>query len=185
MQSLTSHIILNLILNKYWRKESITAKEFIDTAENGDILLFRRDAFLCKMQRTITSSEYDHVGMIIQTEEKGQRKILLLESVYYDGGVRLVDLSDPESLHALLTSETMLVYRKLTGIERDEFFVQDLTEALSKVLHKKYGIHFFNFWRRSNRFNDIGENRKFHWGELVAKMYKMIGLIEDNKGSWR
>ena len=121
--------------------------------------------------------------MIILTEVNKQRKVLLLESVYYDGGVRLVDLSDAESIHNLLTSHTMLAYRKLNKVERDEIFVQDIAEALSKVLHKKYGMNFFNFWRRSNRFNDIGDDRKFHCGELVAKMYKMIGLIDDSKGS--
>lgn len=170
---------------KCYKKQSITAQEFIDTADNCDILLFRRHAFLCKMQRTLTSSEYDHVGMVVITEDDGERKVLLLESVYYDHGVRLLDLSDPESLRALVGSHTVLVYRKLTGVERDDAFIQDLSDAVSRVLHKKYGMNFFNFWRRSSNGMQIADDRKFHCAELVVKMYKMLGFVSDAKSSSR
>lgn len=168
----------------FWRKDSITAKEFIDTADSGDILLFRKHSFLPKMQRTITSSEYDHVGMIVITEDQGERKCLLLESVYYDDGVRLVDLSDPESFKVLLRSHIKLVYRKLMGVDKSDDFIDDLGEGLGKVLNKKYGINFFNFWRRSGQL-EVSDKRSFHCAELVAKMYKLLGLINNPKGSSR
>lgn len=167
----------------YWRKEAITASEFLANADSGDILLFRKHSFLPKMQRVISSSHYDHVGMIIVTEEQGERKVLLLESVYYDGGVGLIDLTDKDSFRTLLRSHTKLVYRKLDNIERDDDFVDDLQEALFKVLNKKYGMNFFNFWRKSSQMKEITDTRSFHCAELVAKMYKVLGLINTAKGS--
>jgi len=166
----------------YWRKESITSEEFLKTVDSGDIILFRKHAFMPKMQRTITNSEYDHVAMLVIAQDGKERKLLMLESVYYDGGVRLIDLSDPESFNILLNSHTKLVYRKLNGVKRDQGFIDEMEDAIYNVLDKKYGMHFFNFWRRSN-VAEVSKTRSFHCAELVAKMYKMIGLIESEKGS--
>jgi hypothetical protein len=155
----------------------------LSTADSGDILLFRKHSFMPKMQRVFTNSEYDHVAMLIIGKANNEKKLLLLESVYYDDGVRLIDLSDPESFSVLLKSNTKLVYRKLTGIGRDKEFVIDLENALHKVLNKKYGMHFFNFWRRSGHIKEVEDTRSFHCAELIIKMYKMLGLVDTSKGS--
>ena len=128
--------------------------------------------------------------MIIKTEIEGEDKLLLLESVYHDGGVRLIDLSDKESMSNLLSHNTKIVYRKLEGIDRDDEFITMASHALSLVLNKKYGMHFFKFWSQSNagmenEDNGNTPNRSYHCAELVAKFYKMMDLVTDPKGSSR
>lgn len=113
------------------------------------------------------------------------KKVLLLESVYHDNGVRLIDLSDHESFSNLCHSHIKLVYRRLEDIDRDNEFIEKASSALDKVLDKKYGMHFFNFWRQSWSQMEINNKRSFHCAELVAKFYKMMGIITSKKGSSR
>mmetsp|Transcript_21530 Transcript_21530/g.19096 ORF Transcript_21530/g.19096 Transcript_21530/m.19096 type:complete len:163 (+) Transcript_21530:211-699(+) len=50
---------------KFWKDEYIDVKEFKNLADNGDVLLFKSETFGTKMQRVVTRSGYDHVGMIV------------------------------------------------------------------------------------------------------------------------
>ena len=69
----------------------LDVEEFEKFADNGDIILFKSQTFGNKVQRVVTRSGYDHVGMIVLWEtEKDVNTIFLLEAVYNDG-VRLVE----------------------------------------------------------------------------------------------
>ena len=54
-------ILTNLLSNNI----DIDVDEFKDHADNGDLLLFKSQTFGTKVQRVVTRSEYDHVGMIV------------------------------------------------------------------------------------------------------------------------
>ena len=70
---------------------ALDVKEFKQYADNGDILLFKSQTFGTKIQRAVTGSNYDHVGMVVLWEtEEDVNTIFLLEAVY-DDGVRLVE----------------------------------------------------------------------------------------------
>lgn len=43
-------------------------EDFLNIAETGDILLFSTDNFAAKMQRGLTRSKFDHVGLIVKFE---------------------------------------------------------------------------------------------------------------------
>jgi hypothetical protein len=48
----------------------MTERDFIKSAETGDIILFRTENFGAKLQRFFTVSDFDHVGMIIKLQKK-------------------------------------------------------------------------------------------------------------------
>lgn len=50
----------------YLQKDSLTEEEFVESAETGDILLFKTDNLAAKLQRGISGSDYDHVGMVVR-----------------------------------------------------------------------------------------------------------------------
>ena len=51
-------------------KDSMTEAEFIDVAETGDLLLFHTQNLGAKIQRVLTSSDYDHVAMVVKFRKK-------------------------------------------------------------------------------------------------------------------
>lgn len=50
----------------YGCTDSISEKEFFNTAETGDILLFYTKNTGAKIQRMITNSDFDHVAMVVK-----------------------------------------------------------------------------------------------------------------------
>ena len=52
-------------------------KEFKRIADTGDLLLFQGSSFATKVQRVITMSDYDHVGMVLRYSNG---KIVVFES---------------------------------------------------------------------------------------------------------
>ncbi len=44
----------------------MTEKAFRRRVEDGDLLLFRGNAMMNKMQRLVTGSRFDHVGMLVR-----------------------------------------------------------------------------------------------------------------------
>ena len=51
-------------------KDSMTEKQFLNTAETGDILLFHTKNTGATIQRVLTNSEYDHVAMVVKFRKK-------------------------------------------------------------------------------------------------------------------
>lgn len=80
-----------------------------------------------------------------------------------------------------------VTYRPVQDLERDEDLLQNLDGYLEEVLGKKYSVSLSKFWRRSISLkNHEGKpiedvNRTFQCAELVAKMYKVLGLLPDNQ----
>lgn len=50
----------------YDSQDTISEKQFIQTAETGDILLFYTKNTGAQLQRFITNSDFDHVAMVVK-----------------------------------------------------------------------------------------------------------------------
>jgi hypothetical protein len=59
-------------------------EDFVRQADTGDLLLFRSKQFGGKVTRTITKSDFDHVGMILKFEDL-ENEIFMLDATYGNG----------------------------------------------------------------------------------------------------
>ena len=59
-----------IMQNKFWKYDTISELEFLDKADTGDLLLFRtkQNQLGPRITRTLTSSNFDHVAMILKFE---------------------------------------------------------------------------------------------------------------------
>lgn len=66
--------------------ESIPEYNFRVQALNGDLIMFNTKNIMSRVQRSVTNSDYDHVGMVIRIKSDPS-EIYILEAV--STGVRL------------------------------------------------------------------------------------------------
>lgn len=106
-----------------------------DQVDTGDILLFRSHAFMSKMQRVVTGSQYDHVGLLLRYSSG---KIVVFESLN-ETGVGIVDWQKFKALkwHHLYDK---IVYRKLQ-FPRDESFLELLDDFVRQTVGKKFNMN--------------------------------------------
>lgn len=55
-------------IDKPWRFDNISEKQFIEKADTGDILLFTANNGSANMIRTLTSSQFDHIALVLKFE---------------------------------------------------------------------------------------------------------------------
>lgn len=181
------YLSLKITDTKFWKDECINLTEFETMADNCDIMLFKSKRFSTKFQRGFTNSNYDHVGMLVLWEtQENVNTIYLLEAVW-DEGVRLVDFIP--NINAYREVYSKITYRPLQNWERTETMLTNLDNFLEEVLGKSYGIKYSKFFRKSinlkgtNGKDVVDANRKFQWAELVAKMYKVLGILPKSEHS--
>ena len=51
---------------------------------------------------------------------------------------------------------------------------------LEKSVGKKYEVNLTKFMKNKSTFNGIADDRTFFCSELVAKAFKLLGIIEDD-----
>mmetsp|Transcript_14846 Transcript_14846/g.10741 ORF Transcript_14846/g.10741 Transcript_14846/m.10741 type:complete len:130 (-) Transcript_14846:532-921(-) len=51
---------------RFWGYDQISEEQFLEMADVGDLLLFRGNHFGAKLTRSLTSSTFDHVAMVIK-----------------------------------------------------------------------------------------------------------------------
>jgi len=109
--------------------------------------------------------------------------IFLLEAVAEEG-VRLVEFVP--NVKAYFEVYDKIAYRPLQKLERDEDMLMDLDSYLEEALGKRYGVSLTKFWRNSvnlkytNGKHKEEVNRTFQCAELVAKMYKVLGILGED-----
>lgn len=59
-------MIQTMLKPMYDSKDSMSEKQFIQTAETGDVLLFYTKNTGAQLQRFLTNSDFDHVAMVIK-----------------------------------------------------------------------------------------------------------------------
>lgn len=128
------HLSLTITDPKFWKDIYIDVNEFKSVVDNWDLLLFKSKQLATKLQRTLTNSNYDHVGMIVLWEtDDDMNTIFLLEAVSSEG-VRLVEFLP--NLEAYFEVYEKIVYRPLQNFERSEDWLNSLDTFLDEVLGK-------------------------------------------------
>lgn len=153
--------------DSFWRYARISNEQFIDTVQSGDILLFKSTDISAKLQRGLTNSSYDHVGILLKDENN---IVELLESTN-QFGVKKVFWFDFIDFNWHLLYRR-LVYRKLECTRSVEFYLK-LDEYIKKVEGKKYSLSPAKIFKS----RDPGQEENFFCSELVASAYKALGLL--------
>jgi hypothetical protein len=114
----------------------MSTDDFLKEADTGDIVLFQTDRFFSKMQRVITGSEYDHVGIIIlwETDEDTQ-EVCMLDCTYHSG-VGITKISTPDKIDHMVQTHAKMVYRPLRGFKRSPEFIKEIVNAMESVMGK-------------------------------------------------
>ena len=107
----------------------------METADTGDILLFRTKNFNGKLTRTLTHSYFDHVAMVLRFDTD-PTEIFLLESTSTTG----VSISKWSQLRRMIGSYYEQVVVRHLEIARDYFFIELLKDFLTQVIGLKYGM---------------------------------------------
>ena len=55
-------------LEKPWKFDNVSEKQFIEKADTGDFLLFKANTGSAGVVRTFTGSNFDHVAMVLRFE---------------------------------------------------------------------------------------------------------------------
>ena len=167
----------------------------METADTGDILLFRGNRATSFLTRTLTWSNYDHVAMVLKFEND-PNEVFYIESVGKVG----VTINRWSLLRKHIGKNKF--YRKCTfrhiSAERDDDMMDKVDQLVKEIVGHKYGLNPFNMLRSEtlDNIHDLGEddsgekpsvdsplvdkNRTFFCSELVAKIFKILGIIEND-----
>lgn len=143
----------------------------------GDVVLFRTTGTLQSLQRTFTSSRYDHIGVVIRIPwgSKKSSALHLLEST--SDGVRTYQLS--RRMRAWHLSNAVVVVRQLKHVRRTDSFLATLDSFVSDVDGLPYGLTLGKLLKR-----EPGASKDtFFCSELVATAYMRVGLIDSDRHS--
>ena len=174
-------------IKKPWRFDTISEKQLITEADTGDILLFKGNSVNSKFIRKFTSSTFDHVAMILKFEAD-PNEIYIVEST----GNRGVALNKWSYLRPYIGEKEFynkVIFRHLE-FDRSNQLVDNLEQFLKEAIGQKYGLGGGKLWRRktvnlsekNNRLM-IDEERTFFCSELVAKAFKVLGILENDSTS--
>jgi hypothetical protein len=130
-------------------REVIHISTVATTAEAGDILIFQCNHAAAGLQRVLTSSEWDHVAIIVKCEDR--RGLYILEST--GNGVELSPLQARLSLYSQ-DFASCIALRKLR-FDRNHATVTRLSKFASSVVGKPYEL--FGLKLLSKKEKDRGE----------------------------
>jgi hypothetical protein len=152
-------------------------------AQTGDVILFRTIATGPALQRVVTWSHWDHVGMVIFRDRAG-RVCAAAEAA--ECGFIEADASGCRfySLSAFTENEWHRLYRSVglrrleTNAARTGAFYETLDRWCGQVLGKPYELTLgkLTHVRRTPR-ETSGEDVGFFCSELVAHAYQALGLL--------
>ncbi|CAD8122161.1 unnamed protein product [Paramecium sonneborni] len=157
----------------YFGLDFVREEEFLNWTETGDILLFETDHYMAKLQRGITGSKYDHVGMIVR--EKYENDILVFDVKNQAG----VDLEFWKYFMKKNNLYKKVAVRKLLNVDR-EIVNSKLLEFIDKVRDQDYEINIMKLLQQQS---DGLINRGYFCSELIAKAYKYCDLLPQQKAS--
>ncbi|EAR84066.2 PH domain protein (macronuclear) [Tetrahymena thermophila SB210] len=119
---------------QFWKQTLISEHQFKQICDTGDILLFKNNSIGSAIQRTLTTSQYDHVGMILKYK---CGKIVLFESNLKNG----VNLTPWEQISASDWSNQFekIAYRKL-NYKKTQKQIQGFFNFMKITLGKQFDI---------------------------------------------
>lgn len=152
------------------------------------MILFRsNNQFGTWITRTVSRSHFDHVGIALRFGNEVQ-DLYILESVGEDG-VRLTSWLCARGYIGNFFNK--VGFRKL-NYELEDRALEDFDVFRKKSCGKKYALNFSKLiTTKSEAVSQslqahISDDRKFFCSELVAKSFKVLGLMKDlSKSSTR
>jgi hypothetical protein len=162
----------------------MSSSQFCAAADTGDLLLFRGTVAGALITRTVTGGYFDHVAMVLKFETDPS-EVYLVEATGSQG----VSLNKWSILrHHVGPGKhyEKVIYRHV-NFDRGEKMVQNLEKFLSEAVGQNYGLNGVLRMKTQRIAEDddrlIHEDRSFFCSELVAKAFKLLGIIEDNETS--
>lgn len=176
-------MIQTLVKPIYDSKDTIAEKQFIQTAETGDILLFYTKNTGAQLQRFITNSDFDHVAMVVKF---GKNDLMVFQSNQMYG----VSIYNWRQYIQYFDLYQKITIRKLEYIKKADVQRQLLT-FVKKNLGKNYEINLSKLvtlesdvdWNMINKQKN--KDRGYFCSELIAKAIKSVGLLDQKKSSSR
>ena len=166
---------------KFWKQDIIAEEALLSMAGSGDIILFTGKHFGARVTRSVTQSNWDHVAMIVKFEGE-EDDITFIEAT--GAGVGFNDWTTLKKYRDRLYSK--VVYRKLY-VERDNEMLDGLEKFVNEAYGKKYALNATKLLSKKSipvtGGATIAEDRTFFCSELVAKAYKCMGILPDDKAS--
>lgn len=130
--------------NQFWKYDTILESDFLEKADTGDLLLFRtkQDQLGARITRTLTSSNFDHVAMILKFEQEND-EIFVIDATS-GAGVAIQRWSTlRDYLHGINAQVPQyyeqIVHRHLEG-ERSDEMIDNLEIFLKEAVGRGYGI---------------------------------------------
>ncbi|CAD8098652.1 unnamed protein product [Paramecium sonneborni] len=165
---------------RFWRFERISSQQIMEDAEDGDILLFQGKDLNCHIQRTLTQSNFDHIGILIRLDEN---QVYLFEALPLHGvGLcrwsKFVICKWNYLYHKI-------IYRRLQVI-RDENFKSRIHDFVTDNIGKQYSFNPTKLLKfKSTMLQDPlqQQTRTFFSSELVAACYKYLNLLSQEVSS--
>ena len=172
---------------KLWRQTlKVSVQQFEAQVQTGDIILFQSKDFAPKMQRMLTGSQYDHVGIMIKYPKSGHLQIL--ESLRPNG-------VNKWNWRGFLEKKwyqkyNKIVYRKLYlfspthAFEDREQFDKQVFKFVLQTVGSQFQLTSDALFHKNTYPNEgdisipISKDRGFFCSELVALLYKRLGLID-------
>ncbi|KAH0482069.1 MAG: hypothetical protein KVP17_003081 [Porospora cf. gigantea B] len=158
---------------EFWTKELMPWRDLLTEAGTGDVLIFKTPNVIPKLQRVVTASTADHVGLLFRKEEA----VWFMDSVG-DGGVKAYGLEDFFELGLHKTYETIM-YRKLLHDPFSDETLEGFSNFLDESLGADYHLSVHSLVR--SRSIDNTERKGYSCSELVAKSWKALGVIPPDK----
>ncbi|CAD8167378.1 unnamed protein product [Paramecium pentaurelia] len=164
----------------FWRFERISSLQIMEDAEDGDILLFQGKDINCHIQRTLTQSNFDHIGIFIRLNEN---QLYLFEALPLHG----VGLCRWNKFIVCKWNYLYhkVIYRKLQ-VNRDENFKSRIHEFVTDNIGKQYSFNpakLFKFKSTMLQDPQQQQTRTFFSSELVAACYKYLNLLSKEVSS--
>ena len=172
-------------IKKPWRFDNMSESQFKSLADTGDILLFRGSQAGSKVTRTFTNSYFDHVAMVLKFESE-KDEVFLVEATGNMGVSlnRWLFLRDHVGRGKFYEK---VVFRHI-DFDRGDKMVDNLEKFLSEAVGLKYGLGGNKLMKKKTTVNKnsdtlIDQDRTFFCSELVAKAFKLLGVIQDDETS--
>ena len=145
----------------------------METAETGDILLMTTTDTQCAIQRFVTNSEYDHIAMVVKFH--GELKIFQANA---DEGVSVYNWAQ---FQACFHQYEKISLRKLHYHGKAQGH-SHLMKFIKSNIGKKYELKALKLIRKSSE-DEQHNTRGYFCSQLVAKVYKILGLLDSEKAS--
>ncbi|CAD8180851.1 unnamed protein product [Paramecium octaurelia] len=163
-----------------WRFERVSETYFRKKADTGDILLFRGQSPLSKIQRAITGDNFDHVALLLRYNNG---ELFLFEAMGQTG-VNLLswDAFMKNNWHSLYSQ---MVYRQLE-VNRSNELLEKLEQFVKGSIGKRYQMSpsklIKRFTKTNETIDDLEKDEKtFFCSELIAAAFKKMEIIDANR----